>query len=152
MEVDHYNPRLKRELEQDYLNLLLATRHCNLSKWTFWPNRSQSERGLYVINPCNELDYGKHIFEDPVSHYLWGATATGTWHIRKLDLNAPHLVRERQDRADLLRGLRSEPFAVKPGTSFDELREPLAALRCQVEKMIPEWQERGVPDGVRPPR
>lgn len=98
MEVDHYDPSKKKDPIQNYANLLLASRHCNGNKGEFWPSPEQRRLGIRVINPCEEIDYGLHLFEDPISHKLVGATPTGIAHIELLDLNADHLVEERKQR------------------------------------------------------
>lgn len=103
MHIDHYNPNLKKDLVQDYYNLLLAQAHCNLKKGTFWPNSREQAAGLRVINPCEETDYGKHVFECPTSHRLWGATPTGKFHILKLDLNCNHFIDLRRERSRILK-------------------------------------------------
>jgi HNH endonuclease len=97
MDVDHFRPRGKgRHL---YTNLLVATRHCNGAKSNQWPSASQKARGIYLINPYTEQDYGKHLFEDPSSHEILAVTPAGFYQIFVLDLNAPHLVKERAERA-----------------------------------------------------
>jgi hypothetical protein len=144
MEIDHFDPRKKKLVIQDYHNLLPATRHCNLSKGDFWPNRKQSANGLRIINPRAEPDYGLHIFEDPNSHWLWGATATGRWHIRKCDLNAPHFIHERKHRARIWKMLRLDCGVTLQITSI-EVPQPLEKLVEVVREMIPEWPFREPP-------
>lgn len=136
LEIDHYDPRKKKEYIQDYYNLLLAIRPCNNSKRSFWPSEKQKSAGLYVINPCAEVDYGKHIFEDPSTNRLWGGTPTGKWHIRKLDLNAEFLIVARRMRSLYFRKLR-DPFTSKE--SFGMLREALNEFSKHAELLIPEW-------------
>ena len=97
MEVDHFDARLKKEVQQKYENLFLASRHCNGAKRDR-PTAKERALGLRFINPCKEWDYGKHIFEDKKTHQLVGVTPEGIYHIRCCDLNAPHLVEERRDR------------------------------------------------------
>ena len=55
--------------------------------------------GIRFLNPCEEDDYGRHMLENPKTHEVFGVTPAGKYHIRVLDLNAPHLVRERRQRA-----------------------------------------------------
>ena len=97
MDVDHFSPRGKgRHL---YTNLLVATRHCNGAKSDLWPSTYQKAKGIYLINPYTEQDYGMHLFEDPVTHEIVAITHAGFYQIFVLDLNAPHLVKERAERA-----------------------------------------------------
>lgn len=150
LEVDHYDPRLKKRPKQDYYNLLLATRHCNGAKGEFWPTPSELAQGLYVINPCRETDYGHHVFEDPRHHRLWGATPTGIWHIRRLDLNAPHLVCERRDRAEIWRLLRQQyGVALRPGVSLNQFSQEMMPLWEVLQAMIPEWPAKEAPPAYR---
>lgn len=130
MEVDHFDPRQKHDIIQDYENLLLASRHCNGNKGTFWPSEEQQKNGIRLINPCLEQDYGLHIFEDPDTSELVGATPTGDFHVSKLDLNANHLVRERRRRARILRAIANvKKLASEHGRSTpQELDEQVTEL------------------------
>jgi len=47
------------------------------------------------------VDYGKHIFEDPVTHQVFGVTPAGRYHVRHCDLNDDLYVAERRDRAEI---------------------------------------------------
>lgn len=127
MEIDHVDPRRKKRVVQEYSNLVLATRHCNGAKSDFWPNARQLANGLRVINPCLEADWGVHVFEDPDSHRLWGATPTGIWHIRTLDLNAQHFVTERKLRAELRPLVAAKPVTITGtwASGFPEIPELL---------------------------
>lgn len=137
MEVDHFDPRQKRDFIQDYRNLFLATRHCNLAKGKQWPTKADIAAGLRFLNPCEEMDYGEQILEDPISHKLVGLTPAAIWHIRKLNLNAEHLRMERHDRAEIWKDLRSA-FTIKPRVSVDVVTTASATLQATVDRMIPE--------------
>ena len=138
MEIDHFNPHLKGKLIQQYANLFLATRHCNAAKGDAWPTRAEQRLGLRFLNPCVELDYGEHIFEDPVTHLLVGVTPAGRFHIRMLDLNADHFVAERRERTEIRQLLANAPFTLRTGRSPGSLADMVSALRKQVQEMIPE--------------
>lgn len=101
MDVDHFNPNLRGLARNKYSNLFPASRHCNGSKSNLWPSPAARKMGVRFLNPTKEQDYGVHIFEDPKTHELVGTTPEGIYHIRCCDLNAPHLIRERTDRASL---------------------------------------------------
>lgn len=136
MEIDHHNPTVKGHLRNKYENLFLATRHCNGSKSNTWPSKAMRKKGIYLLNPCTETDYGFHIFEHPVTHRLIGVTPAGIFHIICCDLNAEHLIVERRERAKILDSLEEVPITLKPGSdSFPSAQMQL--LREQVEKMIP---------------
>lgn len=137
MEIDHFDPRLKDKFIQPYDNLFLATRHCNGAKGDTWPTRAEQALGLRFLNPCAEQDYGEHILEDPETHRLVGVTPAGRYHIRMLDLNADHLVAERGERAKIHTLLTRAAFMLKRGRSEAEAVQLIAALRRQVEEMMP---------------
>jgi len=133
MEVDHFDARLKKEVQQKHENLFLASRHCNGAKRDR-PTAKERALGLRFINPCKEWDYGKHIFEDKKTHQLVGVTPEGIYHIRYCDLNAPHLVEERRDRAEI-GGLG---LTVNHPGSLELAADAISALLKQVALMIPE--------------
>lgn len=138
MEIDHFDPRKKEDFIQQYENLFWATRHCNGAKWKYWPSAGDQALGLRFLNPCKEQDYGEHIFEDPKTHWLVGATPAGRYHIRVCDLNADHFIAERQERAEIWELLRTA-MTVKRN-QMPQLTADLAeALRKQAETMIPEF-------------
>lgn len=117
MEVDHFNPKLTGAERHRYENLFLATRHCNLAKRDHWPTDEDLAAGIRFLNPCEEQDYGVHLFEDPATHELVGVTPAGRWHIEILLLNASHLVEERRRR-----------------TRFQQLQSGMAALVSRLEE------------------
>jgi hypothetical protein len=135
MEVDHFNPNKKNDWLQDYANLFLATRHCNGAKHNRWPSNKDRQLGARFLNCCKETDYGVHIFEDPDTHEVVGITPEGKYHVRNCDLNAPHLVEERAERANLWRLLEEKPMRVKSDWS---LPVQFQELKVVVEKMIPK--------------
>ncbi len=136
MEVDHFNPRLKKKLIQDYQNLFPASRHCNGKKGDTWPNKEELAAGCRFLNPCKEIDYGEQIFEDPKTHRLVGKTSAAVWHIRVCGLNANHLVHERMRRAGYWEQLQRTPVLVT-GVN-EEVATLVEKFRNEVELMIPE--------------
>ena len=132
MDVDHFRPRGKgRHL---YTNLLVATRHCNGAKSDLWPSASQKAKKIHLINPYTEDDYGKHLFEDPVTHEIVAITPAGFYHIFVLDLNAPHLVKERVERARISEKLQGG--AVFNG-ALPNVLACLQELKRRMEMCIP---------------
>lgn len=99
MEVDHVNPATKQRSKVAYTDLVIAYRPCNNSKRAHWPTKAQQRDGVRYLLPRTDVDYGTHIFEDPVTHKVWGATPAGIWHIEKLNLNDEFLVKRRAKRA-----------------------------------------------------
>lgn len=105
-----------------------------------WPSGELRKLGARFLNPTKEQDYGVHIFEDPGTHELVGTTPAGKYHIRCCDLNAPHLVQERHDRAQLTK-LLSDYF-VTGKVSVSQLvdgtvLDASSVLRAILSKMIP---------------
>jgi hypothetical protein len=135
MEVDHFNPQLTGRARNDYRNLMWSTRLCNNAKRVYWPSVADQKKGVRFLNPCEEWDYGNHIFEDPVTHKLVGGTAAGVYHIRMLRLNHETFIWERTVRAQLQQHL-SIPAQFKG--SFEEIQDQIKALREQINILIPE--------------
>ena len=137
MEVDHFNPTLPNRLRHQYSNLFLATRHCNGSKAQNWPTHAQLKQGIRFLDCCREADYGVHIFENPETHRVYGISPAGRYHVRRCDLNAPHFVRERRDRAELNKILTSSLAIIRDLGKALELANLVRLLRDISAKMIP---------------
>jgi hypothetical protein len=144
MDIDHHNPTLSHPKKNDYKNLFLATRHCNGKKGDEWPSKKLRDAGVRFLNPCTEADYGVHLFEDPDTFEIWGASAAGRYHVRMLDLNADHLIRERRRRHELL-ALRQQP-QIATAIRYDALKG-VQAFKSEVDEMIPP-----LPQRPKPPR
>jgi hypothetical protein len=134
MHVDHFDPRKKKRRRQAYSNLYLAGSQCNISKGNNWPTWVERASGVRFLDPCAEQDYGEHIFEDPITHELIGATPAGDYQILMCDLNALHLVLERRERSALQQILFG-PGKVK--SDFVTALEAIGELRRQYERSIP---------------
>jgi hypothetical protein len=144
MDIDHFNPTLRNEARNVYENLYLATRHCNGHKGDTWPTKEERRAGVRFLDPCKDLDYGMHIFEDPETFELWGATPAGRFQIRVLDLNAEHLVEERRARHRLhYLWATTGIFEFKGQGNIDETKALLGIQesRRQLELMIPAIQQ-----------
>ena len=142
MDIDHHNPKLKHPQKNAYSNMFLASRHCNGKKSDEWPTPTQRALGLRFLNPCEEQDYGVHLFEDPETFEIWGATPAGRYHIRMLDLNADHLVRERRRRCEL-RAFRKQPMIVT--ALREDAGNGVRAFSAEVEDMIPVIKQKKKP-------
>ncbi len=136
LEVDHFDPRLKKELIQDYCNLFPASRHCNGKKSDTWPNKEELAAGCRFLNPCEEMDYGEQIFEDPETHRLIGTTPAAIWHVRVCGLNADHSIYERRRRAEHWTQIARTAVLVKG--KQEEVGGLIKKYREEVELMIPE--------------
>lgn len=137
MEVDHIDPRRKKDVIQQFKNLAAASRHCNGKKGDNWPTRAERAAGCRFLNPYEEMDYGEQIFEDPQTHFLIGITPAAKWHIRICGLNADHLVSERAKRAKYVRQLKEIPVLGLKGNP-DDVAKMIQSFREEVELMIPE--------------
>ena len=132
MEVDHFDPRTKKKWLQKYDNLFLALGHCNRFKGDYWPSKEEVATGIRLLNPCEEQDYGEHIFEDPMSHELVG-TPLGKTQIIYCDLNDDYFVAQRRQRSELISALkRADDLGIKLPI------ELLAPLQQIIDLMIPE--------------
>lgn len=137
LEVDHFDPRRKKDLIQEYRNLFPASRHCNGKKSDTWPNKAEAAAGCRFLNPCEEMDYGEQIFEDVATHRLVGTTPAAVWHIRMCGLNADHLVDERRRRARHWKTIRAKVVHQRRGER-ERVAELIRNYREEVELMIPE--------------
>lgn len=138
IQIDHHDPRLKKELIQDYENLFLASAHCNGAKSDTWPTVQQRQKGIRFLNCCKECDYGSVIFENAETHLLVGSTPAARYHIEILDLNAPHLIAERSERSRLRNLIEKEPVIAKTNSDAEQfIPKLLGELHACLEKMIP---------------
>ena len=137
LEIDHFDPRRKKDLIQDYKNLFRASRHCNGKKSHTWPNQAELVAGCRFLNPCEEMDYGEQIFEDFQTHELIGVTPAARWHIRICGLNANHLMDERRRRAKHWNTIHNRGITVKGGVPHQVAQELMKNYREEVELMIP---------------
>jgi hypothetical protein len=138
LEVDHLDPRKKNDLIQNYKNLFPASRHCNGKKSDNWPNKAELAAGCRFLNPCEEMDYGEQIFEDPQTRELIGVTPAARWHIRICGLNANHLIEERRRRAKHWNTICNQGVTVKGGVPHQVAQEMIENYREEVELMIPQ--------------
>jgi len=137
MEVDHFDPRKKNDYIQIYSNLFLAKRACNNKKQANWPTKAELRQGIRFLNPCKEMDYGVHIFEDPDTHEVWGATPAGRYHIRMTGLNSENLVAERAKRSKLRMFLTKTPLTFKRSPDAF-IVQAITALKRELILCIPE--------------
>lgn len=143
LEVDHFDPRRKGDYLQKYDNLFPAKRACNNKKRANWPDMHMEKLGIRFLNCCKERDYDVHIFEDPDTHEVWGATPAGRYHVRTIGLNSKNLVAARAERAKLRKRL-AEMFVVV--RKFDPaILGLLKALKGLLERNIPPIEYRKKP-------
>jgi len=139
LEVDHFNPNLKKDLIQKYENLFPASRHCNKNKRATWPSKKMMQQGIRFLDCTKESDYGTCIFEDLESHKLIGTTPAAKWHILQLDLNAPFLIKHRKERADLHQIIKN--CFVRLRTPIDKSKpffDLIKEIRKKLDDMIPQ--------------
>lgn len=142
MEVDHFNPTLGGKRRNQYRNLMWGTRICNNAKRDYWPTSEERKNGNRFLNPCEEWDYGMHIFEDPITHKLFGTTRSGRYHVEMLQLNNETFIWERETRAQLIQFLnRAQSVGIKP---FEDILVELRKIKDQLERLIPS-----IPYGIQ---
>jgi hypothetical protein len=134
MEIDHFNPTLTGRKKHGYSNLVLSSRFCNNRKQANWPSPAERKLGIRFLNCCEEIDYDEQIFEDTTTHRLVGVNAAARYHIRILDLNAPHLLEERRDRAELRKLLFEDRKRVK---ETEPAMRAFRLLKDQLNYLIP---------------
>lgn len=99
-EIDHFQPKTKGGLINDYRNLYWSCRGCNRVKSSWWPTPQQMSLDERFADPCAEQDYGVH-FEELSSGYLRELTVCGKTHLLHLRLNRPNRLRLRIQRLTL---------------------------------------------------
>jgi hypothetical protein len=134
MHIDHFDPRKKKRARQAYSNLYLASSQCNVSKSNNWPAWFERTSGVRFLDPCDEQDYGAHIFEDPASYELIGTSPAGKYQISMCDLNAQHLVLKRRVRT-ALKEILFGPGKIK--SEFVTALEAITELRKEYDRSIP---------------
>ena len=142
MEIDHFDPTIKGRRRHQYDNLFLASRYCNNRKLGNWPTDEARARGVRFLNCCVEQDYNEQIFEDPATHRVFGVNPAAIYHVRMLDLNAPHLIQERSDRTDDPKLLFEDRKIVKES---DAAIHAFHILETQLNYLIPPIQARPLP-------
>lgn len=145
MEVEHFKPQKFPKKAHSYKNLLYCSRHCNNSKWETWPDSEEKKLGFRFINPCEEIDYGKHIYEHIKTGRLVGITEAGAYQIEKCDLNADFLVDARKQRTKIKNALKEikiekdmsslSEFGIERGKSMENMEIMLKNL---LDKAIPD--------------
>lgn len=137
MHVDHFDPRRKKLKRQEYSNLFLADAHCNCAKGETWPTAEDQAAGCHFLNCCDEYDYGKSIFEDPITHELIGTTPAAIYHIDTIDLNDPGLIAERKSRAEIFSRLDHLKKGSKHSSDMAESVNRLIEMAKDLIPVIP---------------
>jgi hypothetical protein len=140
MQVDHFDPREKKNAIQRYSNLFLADSRCNLSKSDTWPNEDEKRQGLRFLDCCAEQDYDECIFEHPETHELVGTTPAARYHIDTIDLNSPELIEQRQKRSEYLLTISDITQVAKKFSPPDVqavVNKVLADLKPHLKEYIP---------------
>lgn len=139
LEVEHFDPRQKKEYIQKYSNLLLGHRAVNQKKGTHWPCDADRKRGIRLLNPCKEQDYGPHIREEIGTGILKGITPAGKYQILIMGLNSDFLVQARLRRTSLRRAFTEKRQSIlATHVSFARCQEELKELRELIDDMILE--------------
>jgi len=138
--IDHFDPTLKGRGRHAYKNLFPSAGSCNVIKNDNWPSPAQQDEGMRFLNPCEEHDYGEHIFENEFG-YLVATTTEGFYHIVNMGLNDDHFVENRRERTDLLQRLESDLLLLKKSSMLkeeaDALRRIIETFKVRICKSIP---------------
>jgi hypothetical protein len=140
--IDHFNSTLLGRRRHAYKNLFPSAGSCNITKLDNWPTDAQLKKGLRFLNPCEEHDYGKHIFEELESGYLVATTRAGFYHIVYMGLNDSHFVDNRLERTQFHKRLDADFLILKKSDA--DPRDLAAAkrifdtLKGAVERAIPK--------------
>lgn len=139
--IDHFDPTLTGRRRHAYKNLFPSAGSCNVIKNDNWPTREQSRQGMRFLNPCEEHDYGEHIFENEFG-YLVATSVEGFYHIVNMGLNDDHFVENRKERSELLKRLDFDILILKESRlSSDEveaLKRVIETLKARLLKCIPQ--------------
>lgn len=127
MEVDHFNPEVKKQKRQKYSSFVLSSRHCNGSKSNTWPTKAQQLRGIKLLNPRRDKDYWEHFEIKDSTGELTGITPAGIFHIEICDLNAEHLCDLRKESIASKKLLNSP--AIRKKGKLEELQEAIALIK-----------------------
>lgn len=142
--IDHFDPTLKGRRRHAYKNLFPSAASCNIKKSDNWPSKTELELGMRFLNPCEEHDYGEHIYEEPETGYLVATTSAGFYHIVHMGLNDSHFVRNRLERTHLIERLEANLFALKdkdiPTQQSISINQILEELNKAKEYSIPAIQ------------
>ena len=95
--IDHFKPRSKGGLVNDYSNLYWVCIPCNMIKHDKWPTDEQLRQGYRFADPCSEQDAGVHFVESD-DGLLQPITPCGEYHVSTLRLNRSWLRQHRRER------------------------------------------------------
>ena len=97
--IDHYHPlNARRELENDYSNLMYACDECNMRKGDRYPPPSEQASGVRFFRPDQDI-YHEHF--EKVGLRLEPRSKMGDYTIAAIDLNRQTLRRLREIRSRL---------------------------------------------------
>ena len=137
--IDHFKPRSRGGLVNDYKNLYWACIPCNMIKHDKWPTREQRRRGYRFADPCSEEDGGVHFVESD-NGLLQPLTPCGEYHVSMLRLNRPWLQELRRERgrkhlrlneAHQLREELERAVEARPADATTEMKHRLLSFLCQ---------------------
>jgi hypothetical protein len=134
--IDHFDPRQKKNLKQNYLNLFPGISHCNGRKLDFWPQKEHRKAGVRLLNPRKEVDYNHQIVECIETGELIGLNPAAEFHILRLGLNAEFLRTERLSRTNQRRLLNEGHIRVT-SSDWSYALQMMKSYRNEVERKIP---------------
>ena len=123
--VDHFHPR-KCGGTDDFANLVYCCHACNEHKGFYW-NPGAVDR---ILHPIRD-DLPAHYTETDAG-MLDALTDTGRFHVARLHLNRPGLVRNRQVRRETQQDRRNRAAVVD---TLGRVEDLLKALRTAIESI-----------------
>lgn len=133
LEVDHFNPSLKKRKKQRFSGFVLSSGHCNRMKDDTWPTSSDRRDGFYLLDPRKELVYERHVRENKETGELIPVTRAGHYHIEVCDLNAPHLCDLRSRRTKLREYVGESHAFITKTNDAPQLVEKLGEVLSEIE-------------------
>lgn len=135
MEIDHFHANG----DNSYENLLWSCKVCNNGKRDR-PNAEERARGLRLINPCEETDYGVYFFQNDTGR-LELIEDEGAFHLDLLCLNRDLLVYWRQvaqERRQLHQDAKLRRAGLQDDDEQSELLDRMIdCLERDIATMIP---------------
>ena len=125
LEVDHFQPQSKGG-SSDVSNLVYCCPACNRFKGNYWNLSSP----LRLLHP--QRDRPSEHFRESEAGLLRPLTETGRFHIERLQLNRPPLVKQRLRRRREIEAKRTYAALLE---HFTELERELAQTFAELERL-----------------
>lgn len=139
LEIDHFRPRVYGGSDR-LSNLVYCCAACNRFKGDFWPAHNPLKTELRLLHPKRD-DLALHLKERK-DGYLQSLTATGAFHLERLQLNRVQLIAVRLHRKKNARLEKELNAALKrqrqTEKQLESLNQTLLLLQDELERMVNE--------------